>query len=62
MNLGLTRVYLKHSDPMVYQRSWQHVMDEIMKLKTGPSRDRWVGCILFRHFDFHHLVLAKAEN
>jgi hypothetical protein len=43
MNLGLARVYLKHSDPMVSQRTWQHVMNEIIALKTGPSRDRWVA-------------------
>lgn len=43
MNLGLARVYLKHSDPMVSQRTWQHVMDEIIQLKEGPSRDRWVS-------------------
>jgi len=36
MNLGLARVYLKHSDPMVSQRTWQHVLGEIIKLKTDP--------------------------
>src|SRR5512136_672598 len=41
MNLGLARVYLKHSDPMVTQRTWQHVWDEIAKLKTGDTQRRW---------------------
>ena len=47
MNLGLARVYLKHSDPMVSQRTWQHVLDEIIKLKSGadpiPLADRRQG-------------------
>src|SRR5213595_2077030 len=41
MNLSLARVYLQHSDPMVSQRTWQHVLDEIIKLKTGPNQYRW---------------------
>lgn len=41
MNLGLARVYLKHSDPMVSQRIWPHIMVEIIKLKSGPTQDRW---------------------
>jgi hypothetical protein len=38
MNLSLARVYLKHSDPMVSQCTWQHVLDEIIKLKSGPTQ------------------------
>lgn len=41
MNLGLARVYLKHSDPLVSTRTWQHVLDEIIKLKSGPTQFRW---------------------
>jgi integrase len=41
MNLGLARVYLKHSDPLVSTRTWQHVLDEIIELKSGPTQDRW---------------------
>ena len=41
MNLGLARVYLKHSDPMVSERTWQHVFEEIIKLKSGPTQCRW---------------------
>ena len=41
MNLSLARVYLRHSDPMVSIRTWQHVLDEIIKLKSGPTQDRW---------------------
>jgi len=41
MNLGLARVYLRHSDPMVTTRTWQNVLDEIIGLKTGPTQVRW---------------------
>src|SRR6478736_1898843 len=40
MNLGLARVYLKHSDPLVSTRTWQHVLDEIIKLNSGPTQYR----------------------
>jgi integrase len=41
MNLSLARVYLRHSDPMVSVRTWQHVLDEIIAIKTGPTQARW---------------------
>jgi integrase len=41
MNLSLARVYLRHSDPMVSERTWRHVIDEIIKLKSGPTQIRW---------------------
>jgi hypothetical protein len=37
MNLGLARVYLRHSDPMVSIRTCQHVLNEIIAIKTGPT-------------------------
>jgi len=51
MNLSLARVYLKHSDPMVSQRTWQHVLDEIIKLKTGPTQYRWQSAGKDKAFD-----------
>ena len=41
MNLSLARVYLRHSDPLVATRTWQHVLDQIISLKTGPTQARW---------------------
>ncbi len=41
MNLSLARIYLQHADPMVSQRTWQHVMDEIISLKAGATQYRW---------------------
>jgi hypothetical protein len=51
MNLSLARVYLKHSDPMVSERTWQHVLDEIIKLKTGPTQYRWQSAAKDKAFD-----------
>ena len=45
MNLSLARVYLRHSDPLVAKRTWQHAMDEIVKTKRGPTQERWQRAI-----------------
>ncbi len=51
MNLGLARVYLKHSDPLVTQRTWQHVLEEIIKVKSGPTQYRWQSASKDKAFD-----------
>jgi hypothetical protein len=45
MNLGLARVYLRHSDPMIAERTWQHVFDEIIRLKKGENQRRWLCAV-----------------
>lgn len=40
INLSLARVYLRHSDPLASVRTWQHVMEEIIKSKTGENQVR----------------------
>ena len=65
MNLGLARVYLKHSDPMVSQRTWQHVFDAILKLKAGPTQLRWRIAAKDKSFDLirHRLLIeTQAEH
>jgi integrase len=42
MNLSLARIYLRHSDPLVSERTWQTVLDEIIRTKTGENQRRWV--------------------
>ncbi len=51
MNLSLARVYLQHSDPMVAKRTWQHVMDEIIKTKHASTLERWKRAIRDKHFE-----------
>jgi integrase len=41
INLQIARAYLMASDPMVAQRTWEHVVEAIIKTKQGPTRDRW---------------------
>ena len=65
MNLSLARIYLRHSDPMVSQRTWQHVMDEIIRLKTGDTQYRWQTAAKDKAFDTIRvklLVETQAEH
>ena len=41
MNLQIAQVYLQHSDPAMSRRTWQHVMEQIISTKQGPTRERW---------------------
>ncbi len=51
LNLSLARVYLRHSDPLVSTRTWQHVLEEILQLKSGPTQARWKTASKDAHFD-----------
>lgn len=41
----LARVYWKAGDPAAASRTWQNVMEEFLKLKTGNTRVRWMTAI-----------------
>src|SRR3954465_5568597 len=65
MNLGLARVYLKHSDPMASQRTCAHVLDEINKPKSGPTQYRWQSAAKDKAFDLIRsrlLIETQAEH
>jgi integrase len=65
MNLGLARVYLRHSDPMVATRTWQNVLEEIIGLKTGPTQARWKSAAKDKAFDLIRdrvLIETQAEH
>lgn len=51
MNLSLARVYLRHSDPLVAERTWQHVLNEIILIKSGPTQVRWKSAAKDKAFD-----------
>ena len=51
VNLQIARAYLRLSDPEISTRIWQHVMDEIAKMKTGPTQRRWFWAIRDHAFD-----------
>ena len=45
LNAQIARAYLMASDPLVGKRTWQHVMNEIVKTKDGPTQERWLRAI-----------------
>lgn len=58
----LARVYWKAGDPAGATRTWQHVMDEIPKLKRDETRRRWVMAIKDRAFDpIRDLVILETQ-
>ena len=42
INLQIARAYLMVSDPQAATRTWQVVMEEILKLKHGETHRRWL--------------------
>lgn len=61
----LARVYWKAGDPAGATRTWQHVMDEIPKLKENETRQRWLVAIKDKAFDLirNQVVLeTQAEH
>jgi len=51
INLQIARAYLAASDPQVATRHWQFVMDEMARLKQGPTRERWACAMRDKAFD-----------
>ncbi|MDB6057317.1 MAG: Phage integrase family protein [Verrucomicrobiales bacterium] len=65
MNMSLARVYLRHSDPMVAQRTWQTVLDSIISTKTGTTQLRWKSAAkdqAFKSILSLPLIETKAEH
>ena len=62
MNLSLARVYLRHSDPLVAQRTWQTVLDEIIRTKSGENQIRWQVMAKSKWFDpIRHRLLIETQ-
>jgi hypothetical protein len=65
MNLSLARVYLRHSAPLVSIRIWQHVLEAIIQLKTGPTQARWKSAAKDKAYDLIRrrvLIETQAEH
>jgi integrase len=61
-SLHLARVYWKAGDPAGASRTWQHVMDEIPKLKKGNTRSRWLTAIKDKAMDsVRNLVVLETH-
>src|SRR5262245_28959118 len=42
INVQIARAYLLVGDAQVATRTWQDVMNELVKLKTGETQRRWI--------------------
>ena len=74
MDLQIEQVYLRHSDPALAGRTWQDVMEKIISLKTGSTRERWETAINDKALDIilhrkllqtdsaHFLMVLKAGS
>ncbi|MGD0412614.1 MAG: tyrosine-type recombinase/integrase [Verrucomicrobiota bacterium] len=51
VNLQIARAYLAATDPQISTRTWQYVMDEMVKLKRGETQRRWVVAIKDKQMD-----------
>jgi integrase len=50
LNLQIARAYLLGADPGVRTRTWQAVMDELEKGKTGATLERWIRAMQDKAF------------
>ena len=61
-SLHLARVYWRAGDPAAAKRTWQNVMEEIPKHKTGDTRHRWETAIKAKAFDtLRDLVVLETQ-
>jgi len=62
VNLQITQVYLQHSDPEFANRTWQFVMDEMGRTKSGSTKTRWDTATKDKAFDqIRNLKLIKTQ-
>jgi len=63
MNLQIAQVYLQHSDPTLASRTWLDVMEKIISLKTGPTRERYEYAFMEKAFDsLRHRKLLQTNS
>ena len=62
INLQIARAYLAATDPQIVTRTWQFVMEEIVKLKKGPTQLRWQTAIRDKAFDcIRHMPVLETR-
>jgi integrase len=63
INLQIAQAYLQHSDPDYAKRTWQLVMDEMGRAKTGNTKKRWDVAMKDKAFDLiRSLTLIKTQG
>jgi integrase len=50
INLQIARAYLAATDSQIGTRTWQNIMDEMVKLKKGETQHRWLTAIKDKAF------------
>ena len=62
INLQIARAYLAATDSQIATRNWQFVMDEMAKLKKGPTLIRWTTAMRDKAFDsIRHLIILETR-
>lgn len=56
MNLQIARTYITASDPAAATRTWQQVMNVIVKDKVGSTKQRWLWAVKDKAFDSIHAL------
>jgi hypothetical protein len=51
VNLQIARAYLAATDPAISTRTWQYVMDEMVKLKRDETQRRWLVAVKDKAMD-----------
>jgi integrase len=65
LNVRIARMYLSAADPEVARRTWQKVMDEIIRTKTGENQVRWRVVAKSKKYDAIRarlLIETQAEH
>jgi len=61
--MHLARVYWRAADPAAATRTWQQVMDQIPKLKSGNTQERWLTAIKDKALEpLRELVLLETRS
>jgi integrase len=62
INLQIARAYLAASDPQISTRTWQFVMEEIVKIKQGATNVRWQTAVRDKAFEsIRHLPVLETR-
>jgi integrase len=63
MNEQKAQIYLQHSDPALANRTWQHVMEQMLSIREGENQARWDRAIREKPFDFlRHRKLTNTNG
>jgi integrase len=62
LNRQIARAYWLGTDALATARTWQHVLDEMIRLKTGANRARWQVAARAKAFDpLRQLLLIETQ-